>query len=74
MRGYDFYTISPFVEIPYATNQPVTFFNPTVLNQQGTADAANDYRAHDPNSYPRGRVAIFRTWATSNTAFRLLDR
>ncbi len=35
VRGYNFYTISPFVEIPYATNQPVTFFNPTVLNQQG---------------------------------------
>ena len=35
MRGYNFYTISPFVVIPYATNQTVTFFNPTVLNQQG---------------------------------------
>jgi outer membrane protein insertion porin family len=35
VRGFDFYTIAPFVEIPQATSQPVTFFNPTVLNQQG---------------------------------------
>ncbi|MGB7751816.1 MAG: outer membrane protein assembly factor BamA, partial [Candidatus Acidiferrales bacterium] len=35
VRGFDFYTISPFVEIPEATTQPVTFSNPTVLNAQG---------------------------------------
>jgi outer membrane protein insertion porin family len=35
VRGFDFYTIAPFVEIPQATSQPVVFFNPTVLNQQG---------------------------------------
>jgi outer membrane protein insertion porin family len=35
VRGFDFYTISPFVEIPEATTQPVTFLNPTVLNAQG---------------------------------------
>jgi outer membrane protein insertion porin family len=35
VRGFDFYTISPFVEIPQATSQPVTFSNPTVLNAQG---------------------------------------
>ncbi len=35
VRGFNFYTISPFVEIPYATTQPVAFFNPTLLNAQG---------------------------------------
>jgi outer membrane protein insertion porin family len=35
VRGFDFYTIAPFVEIPYATTQTVPFYNPTVLNQQG---------------------------------------
>ena len=35
VRGFNFYTISPFVEIPYATTQAVTFYNPTVLNAQG---------------------------------------
>jgi outer membrane protein insertion porin family len=35
VRGFDFYTIAPFVEIPYATSQAVEFYNPTVLNQQG---------------------------------------
>ncbi len=35
VRGFDFYTIAPFVEIPYATSQTVEFYNPTVLNQQG---------------------------------------
>ena len=35
VRGFNFYTISPFVEIPEATTQPVTFVNPTVLNAQG---------------------------------------
>src|SRR6202046_5204910 len=35
VRGFNFYTISPFVEIPEATTQPVTFLNPTVLNAQG---------------------------------------
>jgi outer membrane protein insertion porin family len=35
VRGFDFYTISPFIEIPFSTSQTVAFFNPTVLNQQG---------------------------------------
>jgi outer membrane protein insertion porin family len=35
VRGFDFYTIAPFVEIPYATSQTVEYYNPTVLNQQG---------------------------------------
>jgi outer membrane protein insertion porin family len=35
VRGFNFYTISPFVEIPYATTQAITFSNPTVLNAQG---------------------------------------
>ncbi|MGA7625538.1 MAG: outer membrane protein assembly factor BamA, partial [Candidatus Acidiferrales bacterium] len=35
VRGFDFYTIAPFVEIPFATSQTVPFYNPTVLNQQG---------------------------------------
>ncbi|MGA7916070.1 MAG: outer membrane protein assembly factor BamA [Candidatus Acidiferrales bacterium] len=35
VRGFDFYTIAPFVEIPYATTQSVLFTNPTVLNQSG---------------------------------------
>jgi outer membrane protein insertion porin family len=33
VRGYDFYTISPFVFIPSATTVPVTFTNPQLLNQ-----------------------------------------
>jgi outer membrane protein insertion porin family len=35
VRGFDFYTISPFVEIPYATSQTVPYVNPTILNQSG---------------------------------------
>jgi outer membrane protein insertion porin family len=35
VRGFDFYTISPFVFIPFATTTNVTFFNPHNLNQQG---------------------------------------
>jgi outer membrane protein insertion porin family len=35
VRGFDFYTISPFIEIPFSTSQTIEFFNPTVLNQQG---------------------------------------
>ncbi len=35
VRGYDFYTISPFVFIPDATTTEVTYTNPHVLNQQG---------------------------------------
>jgi outer membrane protein insertion porin family len=35
VRGYEFYTISPFVFIPYSTTTPVTFLNPSKLNQQG---------------------------------------
>jgi outer membrane protein insertion porin family len=33
VRGYDFYTISPFVFIPSATTVNVTFTNPALLNQ-----------------------------------------
>jgi outer membrane protein insertion porin family len=35
VRGYEFYTISPFVFIPYSTTTPVTFLNPQHLDQQG---------------------------------------
>jgi outer membrane protein insertion porin family len=35
VRGFDFYTISPFVFIPFSTTTQVTFFNPHNLNQQG---------------------------------------
>ncbi len=33
VRGYDFYTISPFVFIPDSTTVDVSFTNPTVLSQ-----------------------------------------
>ncbi len=33
VRGFDFYTISPFVYIPSATTVNVTFTNPLLLNQ-----------------------------------------
>jgi len=33
VRGYDFYTISPFVYIPSATTVNVSFTNPQLLNQ-----------------------------------------
>ena len=35
VRGFDFYTISPFVLIPFASTQTVVFTNPQNLNQQG---------------------------------------
>jgi outer membrane protein insertion porin family len=35
VRGYEFYTISPFVFIPYSTTTDVEFFNPQHLNQAG---------------------------------------
>ena len=35
VRGYDFYTISPFVMIPFSTTTSVVFENPRQLNQQG---------------------------------------
>jgi len=35
VRGYDFYTISPFVVIPYSTTTNISFLNPRLLNQQG---------------------------------------
>ncbi len=35
VRGFDFYTISPFVLIPFASTQTVAFTNPQNLNQQG---------------------------------------
>ncbi len=35
VRGFDFYTISPFVFIPFATTTNITFVNPHNLNSQG---------------------------------------
>ncbi|MGD0956674.1 MAG: outer membrane protein assembly factor BamA [Candidatus Acidiferrales bacterium] len=35
VRGYEFYTISPFVFIPYSTSTTVSFFNPQHLNSAG---------------------------------------
>jgi len=39
IRGYDVYTISPFVFIPFSTTAPITFLNPQVLNSQGLPTA-----------------------------------
>ncbi|MFZ0738614.1 MAG: outer membrane protein assembly factor BamA [Candidatus Acidiferrales bacterium] len=36
VRGFDFFTISPYVFIPSATSQSVVFINPTKLNQNGS--------------------------------------
>jgi outer membrane protein insertion porin family len=35
VRGFDFYTISPFVFIPYSTTTNITYFDPSQLNQLG---------------------------------------
>jgi outer membrane protein insertion porin family len=35
VRGYEFYTISPFVFIPYSTTTEVQFYDPQHLNQAG---------------------------------------
>ncbi|MGB0037193.1 MAG: outer membrane protein assembly factor BamA [Candidatus Acidiferrales bacterium] len=35
IRGFDFYTVSPFVLIPSATASSVTYLDPTRLNSQG---------------------------------------
>jgi len=35
VRGFDFYTISPFVAIPNQTTIPVTYFDPRRLDQNG---------------------------------------
>jgi outer membrane protein insertion porin family len=35
VRGYDFYTISPFVVIPFSTTTNISFLNPRLINQQG---------------------------------------
>jgi outer membrane protein insertion porin family len=35
VRGFDFYTISPFVFIPFSTTTNITFINPHNLNSQG---------------------------------------
>jgi outer membrane protein insertion porin family len=35
VRGFDFYTISPFVFIPFSTTTNISFVNPHNLNQQG---------------------------------------
>src|ERR1700690_766143 len=35
VRGYDFYTISPFVVIPFSTTTNISFLNPRFINSQG---------------------------------------
>jgi outer membrane protein insertion porin family len=35
VRGFDFFTISPYVFIPTTTTAAVSFYNPTVLNSSG---------------------------------------
>ena len=35
VRGYDFYTISPFVFIPDSTTTTISYVNPHILNQEG---------------------------------------
>jgi len=35
VRGYDFYTISPFVVIPFSTTTNISFTNPKLLSPQG---------------------------------------
>jgi len=35
VRGFNFYTISPFVVIPFSTTTNISFMNPRLLNQQG---------------------------------------
>ncbi|HKV04450.1 MAG TPA: outer membrane protein assembly factor BamA [Candidatus Acidoferrales bacterium] len=35
IRGFDVYTISPFVFIPFSTTTNITYLDPTVLNTQG---------------------------------------
>jgi outer membrane protein insertion porin family len=35
VRGYNFYTISPFVEIPFATSTTVEYFDPHRINSLG---------------------------------------
>jgi outer membrane protein insertion porin family len=35
IRGFDFYTVSPFVFIPYSTTTNITFYDPSRLNQAG---------------------------------------
>jgi len=39
VRGFDFYTISPFVFIPFSTTTNVTFFNPHNLGPNGVPTA-----------------------------------
>jgi outer membrane protein insertion porin family len=36
VRGFDFYTISPFVSIPYSTSTSVTYYNPNRIGPNGT--------------------------------------
>jgi outer membrane protein insertion porin family len=35
VRGYNFYTISPFVVIPFSTTTNISFLNPRLINSQG---------------------------------------
>jgi len=35
VRGFDFYTISPFVFIPYSTTTTITYYNPQLLDSHG---------------------------------------
>ena len=39
IRGFNFYTISPYIFIPTTTTRPITFLNPTRLNQNGSPTA-----------------------------------
>ena len=59
VRGYDFYTISPFVVIPFSTTTNISFLNPkTASTQQGvpTRDAARE-RAGVYSDAARRRLA-----------------
>jgi len=39
VRGFDFYTISPFVFIPFSTSTTITYFDPQRLTAQGLPSA-----------------------------------
>jgi outer membrane protein insertion porin family len=51
IRGFDFYTISPFVNIPLLTTANVTFIDPTRLNSQGQP-SVNQVPAHILQFFP----------------------
>ncbi len=41
VRGFDFYTISPFVFIPFSTTTSITYIDPRQLNAQGQPTAVS---------------------------------